>query len=159
MSGFLRRLVERHATEPVTRPRALSRFEAGAPPIGGPPRELSVPASLPEDPPSAPGRGTVVELAQANSNVAIPLFVSTLGYGVLWNTASKSWFDNRFPTELKLSAEASRAVDEYVDDSIPPLSQIMQRWREALDHKGSCEPRNPLTMLLLFLGLDAAGVY
>ena len=58
MSGFLRRLVERHATEPVTRPRALSRFEAGAPPIGGPPQELSVPASLPEDPPSAPVRGT-----------------------------------------------------------------------------------------------------
>jgi len=58
MSGFLRRLVERHATEPVTRPRALSRFEAGAPPVGGPPRELSVPASLPEDPPPAPVRGT-----------------------------------------------------------------------------------------------------
>lgn len=37
---------------------------------------------------------------------------------------------------LKLSAEESRAVDEYVDDSLPPLSQIMQRWREALDHKG-----------------------
>ena len=35
-------------------------------------------------------RGTVVELAQANANVAIPLFVSTRGYGLLWNTAAKS---------------------------------------------------------------------
>lgn len=37
---------------------------------------------------------------------------------------------------LKLSAEESRAVDEYVDDSVSPLSQIMERWREALDRKG-----------------------
>lgn len=37
---------------------------------------------------------------------------------------------------LKLSEEESRALDEYVDDSVPPLSQIMQRWREALDTKG-----------------------
>lgn len=59
-------------------------------------------------------RGTVVELAQANTNVAIPFFVSTLGYGLLWNTASKSWFDNRFPTELKLTAEAADAIDYYV---------------------------------------------
>ncbi len=59
-------------------------------------------------------RGNVVELAQANTNVAIPFFVSTLGYGLLWNTAAKSWFDNRFPTELKLTAEAADAIDYYV---------------------------------------------
>jgi alpha-D-xyloside xylohydrolase len=33
-------------------------------------------------------RGAVVPLAQANCDVTVPLFVSTLGYGVLWNTAS-----------------------------------------------------------------------
>ena len=37
---------------------------------------------------------------------------------------------------LKLSEEESRALDDYVDDSVPPLSQIMQRWRDALDTKG-----------------------
>lgn len=37
---------------------------------------------------------------------------------------------------LKLSEEESRALDEYVDDSVPPLSQIMQRWRDALNTKG-----------------------
>ncbi len=37
---------------------------------------------------------------------------------------------------LTLSEEECRALDEYVDDSIPPLSDIMRRWREALDRKG-----------------------
>ncbi len=37
---------------------------------------------------------------------------------------------------LKLSEEECRALDEYVDDSVPPLSDIMRLWREALDRKG-----------------------
>ncbi len=73
-------------------------------------------------------RGTVVELAQANTNVSIPLFVSTLGYGLLWNTAAKSWFDNRFPTELKLTAEAADAIDYYVIYG-PSIDGIIQIYR------------------------------
>ena len=73
-------------------------------------------------------RGTVVELAQANANVAIPFFVSTLGYGLLWNTASKSWFDNRFPTELTLSAQAADAIDYYVFYG-PSIDRIIQLYR------------------------------
>jgi hypothetical protein len=37
---------------------------------------------------------------------------------------------------LKLSEEECRALDEYVDDSVPPLSDTMRRWREALDRQG-----------------------
>jgi len=37
---------------------------------------------------------------------------------------------------LKLSEDECRALYEYVDDSVPPLSEIMQRWRDALDRKG-----------------------
>ena len=59
-------------------------------------------------------RGAVIELAQENTNVAIPLLVSSLGYGLLWNTASKSYFDNRFATELSVSALAADAIDYYV---------------------------------------------
>ena len=33
-------------------------------------------------------RGSTVELGQNNTDVAIPLLVSSKGYGVLWNTAS-----------------------------------------------------------------------
>src|SRR6478672_9937341 len=37
---------------------------------------------------------------------------------------------------LKLSGSEQQAVDEYVDDSVPPLSNIMERWRDALAKKG-----------------------
>jgi alpha-D-xyloside xylohydrolase len=50
-------------------------------------------------------RGTSATLAQKNTDFAIPFFLSTTGYGILWNSASVSAFDNRFPTELKLTAE------------------------------------------------------
>ena len=78
-------------------------------------------------------RGAVIELAQANTNVAIPMFVSTLGYGLLWNTASKSWFDNRFPTELKLTAEAADAIDYYVFYG-PSIDRIIQIYRGLTGH-------------------------
>lgn len=78
-------------------------------------------------------RGTVVELAQANTNVSIPLFVSSLGYGLLWNTASKSWFDNRFPTELKLTANAADAIDYYVLYG-PSMDRIIQIYRNMTGH-------------------------
>jgi alpha-D-xyloside xylohydrolase len=78
-------------------------------------------------------RGAVVELAQTNSNVAIPLFVSTLGYGLLWNTAAKSVFDNRFPTELKLTAQTADAIDYYVLYG-PSIDRIIQLYRNMTGH-------------------------
>jgi alpha-D-xyloside xylohydrolase len=78
-------------------------------------------------------RGTVVELAQVNSNVSIPFFVSTLGYAILWNTASHSVFDNRFPTELKLSARAVDAIDYYVFYG-PSIDRLIQLYRGMTGH-------------------------
>lgn len=78
-------------------------------------------------------RGSVVELAQANTDVAVPLLLSTNGYGILWNTASHSWFDNRFPTELKLRAEAADAVDYYFIYG-PEFDQIIHRYRDLTGH-------------------------
>lgn len=37
---------------------------------------------------------------------------------------------------LKLSDLEQQALDECVDDSIPPVSEIVQRWRDALASKG-----------------------
>src|SRR5262245_44934939 len=37
---------------------------------------------------------------------------------------------------LKLSDSERQALDEYIDDSVPPLSDIIQRWREALAATG-----------------------
>lgn len=78
-------------------------------------------------------RGNVVELAQANTDVAVPLLISSNGYGLMWNTASHSWFDNRFPTELKLSAEAADAIDYYFIYG-PEIDQIIHRYRDLTGH-------------------------
>jgi alpha-D-xyloside xylohydrolase len=78
-------------------------------------------------------RGSVVELAQANTDVALPLLLSTNGYGILWNTASHSWFDNRFPTELTLSAMAADAIDYYFIYG-PEFDQIIHQYRELTGH-------------------------
>ena len=37
---------------------------------------------------------------------------------------------------LKLSSSERQALDDYIDDSVPPLCDIMQRWRDALASKG-----------------------
>lgn len=78
-------------------------------------------------------RGAVIEMAQANTNVSIPFYISTLGYGLLWNTASKSWFDNRFPTELKLTTEAADAIDYYVFYG-PSMDRLIQIYRNMTGH-------------------------
>jgi alpha-D-xyloside xylohydrolase len=43
-----------------------------------------------------------VELGQNNTDVAIPLLLSSKGYALMWNTASLTQVDNRFPLELNL---------------------------------------------------------
>src|SRR5262245_18928670 len=37
---------------------------------------------------------------------------------------------------LTLTNSERQALDEYIDDSIPPLSEIVQRWEEVLISKG-----------------------
>jgi alpha-D-xyloside xylohydrolase len=78
-------------------------------------------------------RGAVVELAQQNTDVALPFLISTNGYGILWNTASKSWFDNRFPTVMKFTAEAGDAVDFYFVYG-PEMDSIVHQYRELTGH-------------------------
>ena len=74
-------------------------------------------------------RGAVIELAQQNTDIAIPLLVSTKGYGFFWNTAAKSYFDDRFPSEMRVSAEAAYAIDYYFIYG-PEIDQIIQQYRE-----------------------------
>ena len=78
-------------------------------------------------------RGTVVELAQANTDVAVPLLISSNGSAILWNTASRSWFDNRFATELKLTADAADAIDYYFVYG-PEIDSVIHQYRELTGH-------------------------
>ena len=78
-------------------------------------------------------RGTVVELGQANTDVAVPLLICSNGYGILWNTASRSWFDNRFATELKLTADAADAIDYYFVYG-PEIDSVIHQYRDITGH-------------------------
>ena len=78
-------------------------------------------------------RGSTVELGQNNTDVAIPLLVSSKGYGILWNTASFSYVDNRFPLDLIFQSAASDAVDYYVLFG-PGMDRIIHEYRSLTGH-------------------------
>ena len=58
-------------------------------------------------------RGESVDLSQDNTVIAVPLMVSTNGYGLFWNNTSRSRFNARFVQGLYLSSEVADAIDYY----------------------------------------------
>ena len=58
-------------------------------------------------------RGESVDLSQDNTNISIPLLLSSNGYGIFWNNGSRSRFDNRFVHAFYLSSEVSDSMDYY----------------------------------------------
>jgi alpha-D-xyloside xylohydrolase len=54
-----------------------------------------------------------VDLSQENTNIAIPMLLSTNGYGIFWNNTSRSKFNNRFVHYLYLTAEVADTIDYY----------------------------------------------
>ena len=74
-------------------------------------------------------RGETVDLSQENTNIAIPLLVSTNGYGIFWNNPSRSVMNNRFIHGLYLSAEVADRIDYYFIYG-PDPDQIIARYRE-----------------------------
>jgi alpha-D-xyloside xylohydrolase len=73
--------------------------------------------------------GESVDLSQANTNIAVPMFLSSNGYGIFWNNSSRSRFDNRFPHELYLSSEVADTVDYYFFYG-PEFDKIIAGYRE-----------------------------
>jgi len=78
-------------------------------------------------------RGSTIELGQNNTDVAIPLLLSSRGYGILWNTASFSYVDNRFPLDLTFEAKAADAVDYYLLFG-PAMDRIIHEYRSMTGH-------------------------
>jgi alpha-D-xyloside xylohydrolase len=58
-------------------------------------------------------RNTQLILSQDNTNVSIPFFLSSRGYGVLWNSASVTNWDNRFRQVVTFQSHDADAVDYY----------------------------------------------
>ncbi len=78
-------------------------------------------------------RGATVELGQNNTDVAIPLLLSTKGYALMWNTASLTHVDNRFPLELNLRSLAGHAIDYYFIYG-PEMDQLIHQYRNLTGH-------------------------
>ncbi len=78
-------------------------------------------------------RGATIELAQNNTDVAIPLLLSSKGYGLMWNTASLTYVDNRFPLELNLDSRAGHSIDYYFIYG-PELEKIIHEYRNLTGH-------------------------
>jgi len=74
-------------------------------------------------------RGEAVDISQDNTNVGIPFFLSSKGYGIFWNNASRSRFNNRFLSALYLSSEAADEMDYYFLYG-PEFDRIIGGYRE-----------------------------
>lgn len=78
-------------------------------------------------------RGATVELAQNNTDVAIPFMVSSKGYGVLWNTAAFTYVDNRFPLELTFTSISGESIDYYFIYG-PEIDTVIHEYRSMTGH-------------------------
>ena len=78
-------------------------------------------------------RGATVELGQDNTDVAIPVLVSTKGYALLWNTASMTYVDNRFPLQERISSIAGSGIDYYFIYG-PEIDQVIHQYRSMTGH-------------------------
>ncbi|MGC2699902.1 MAG: glycoside hydrolase family 31 protein [Candidatus Acidiferrales bacterium] len=73
--------------------------------------------------------GESVDLSQDNTNISVPMFLSSKGYGIFWNNPSRSRFNNRFLHALYLSSEVADTVDYYFLYG-PDFDKIIAAYRE-----------------------------
>src|SRR5579871_3794087 len=73
--------------------------------------------------------GETVDISEANTNISVPLVMSSNGYGIYWNNSSRSRFNNRFPHELYLSSEVADTVDYYFIYG-PEFDNIVASYRD-----------------------------
>ncbi len=74
-------------------------------------------------------RGEAIDLSQDNTNISIPLLLSSNGYAIFWNNGSRSRFNNRFVNAFYLSSEVSDAMDYYFFYG-PDFDRLIADYRE-----------------------------
>ncbi len=74
-------------------------------------------------------RGDTVDVSQDNTSIAVPLLLSSNGYGLFWNNASRSRFNNRFVHALYISSEVADTIDYYFLYG-PDFDKIVAGYRE-----------------------------
>ena len=61
------------------------------------------------------------------------MLVSSKGYAILWNTASFSYVDNRFPLDLNFESMAAPQIDYYILYG-PQMDSIIHHYRSMTGH-------------------------
>jgi alpha-D-xyloside xylohydrolase len=74
-------------------------------------------------------RGESVDISQDNTNISVPLMLSSKGYGIFWNSTARSRFNNRFPNYLYISSEVADVIDYYFLYG-PEFDKIIGSYRE-----------------------------
>ena len=75
-------------------------------------------------------RGASVDLSQENTEIAIPLLVSSKGYGLFWNNTSRSRVNNRFVHSLYISFPEVADVIDYYFLYGPEFDKIVAGYRQ-----------------------------
>lgn len=73
-------------------------------------------------------RGEAIDISQDNTNISVPMFLSSNGYGIFWNNTSRSRFNNRFLNALYLSSEVADVIDYYFIYG-PDFDSIVEGYR------------------------------
>jgi len=74
-------------------------------------------------------RGESVDISQDNSNISIPMLLSSNGYGLFWDNPSRSRFNNRYMQSLYISSEVADQIDYYFIYG-PEFDKIVAAYRE-----------------------------
>jgi alpha-D-xyloside xylohydrolase len=74
-------------------------------------------------------RGESVDISQDNTNIAVPLLLSSNGYGIFWNNTARSRFNNRFANYLYISSEVADVIDYYFFYG-PEFDKIIAAYRD-----------------------------
>ena len=74
-------------------------------------------------------RGESVDISQDNTNISVPMVLSSNGYGIFWNNGSRSRFNNRFVHAFYMSSEVADAMDYYFIYG-PEFDSIIAAYRE-----------------------------
>jgi alpha-D-xyloside xylohydrolase len=74
-------------------------------------------------------RGESVDIGQDNTNISIPLLLSSSGYGIFWNNPSRSRFNNRFVHAFFISSDVADQMDYYFIYG-PEFDHIISAYRE-----------------------------
>jgi alpha-D-xyloside xylohydrolase len=74
-------------------------------------------------------RGESVDISQENTNISVPLLLSSKGYGIFWNSTARSRFNNRFANYLYITSEVADVIDYYFLYG-PEFDKIIAGYRE-----------------------------